>query len=126
MSEPSKKQLELEQSIFSISAYNKISKQNKLIEKGLESETYYARNMIEAGLDKLTEELGKYIYESMNGKVGVKALAAILLDQFPDLDVVSFIAFKVIIDNTSLNKTTTSIALKIGQMLEDEVMFTVF
>ena len=57
MSEPSKKQLELEQSIFSISAYNKISKQNKLIEKGLESETYYARNMIEAGLDKLTEEL---------------------------------------------------------------------
>ena len=126
MSEPSKKQLELEQSIFSISAYNKISKQNKLIEKGLESETYYARNMIEAGLDKLTEELGKYIYESMNGKVGVKALAAILLDQFPDLDVVSFIAFKVIIDSTSLNKTTTSIALKIGQMLEDELRFTVF
>ena len=50
MSEPSKKQLELEQSIFSISGYNKISKNNKLREQGRESETYYARNMIEAGL----------------------------------------------------------------------------
>ena len=50
MTEPSKKQLELEQSISSISAYNKISKQNKNIEKGRESENYYARNIIESGL----------------------------------------------------------------------------
>ena len=49
MNEPSKKQLDLEQSIFSISGYNKISKNNKLREQGRESETYYARNMIEAG-----------------------------------------------------------------------------
>ncbi len=33
MIEPSKKQLELEASISSISAYNKISKQNKNIDK---------------------------------------------------------------------------------------------
>ena len=54
MTEPSKKQLELEQSIFSISGYNKLSRNNKLREKGRESETPYARNMIEAGLDALT------------------------------------------------------------------------
>ena len=46
MNEPSKKQLELEQSISSISAYNKISRQNKNISKGRESENYYARNII--------------------------------------------------------------------------------
>ena len=45
MTEPSKKQLELEQSISSISAYNKISKQNKNIEQGRESENYYARHI---------------------------------------------------------------------------------
>ena len=116
MTEPSKKQLELEQSICSISAYNKISKQNRNIEKGRESENYYARNMIEAGLEQLSKELQKHIWESLSGKVGVKAIAALFLSQFPDLDVVSFIAFKVIIDSTSQSKTTTSTALKIGQM----------
>ncbi len=126
MSEPSKKQLELEQSIFSISGYNKLSRNNKLREQGRESETYYARNMIEAGLEKLTEETQKYIQESMSGKAGVKALAAVYLSQFPDMDVVSFIAFKVIIDNTALEKTTTQIAINIGQMLEDEMRYTIF
>ena len=57
MNEPSKKQLELEQSISSISAYNKISKQNKNIEKGRESENYYARNIIESGLQKLSKAI---------------------------------------------------------------------
>ena len=126
MSEPSKKQLELEQSICSISAYNKISKQNRNIEKGRESENYYARNMIEAGLEQLSKELQKHIWEALSGKVGVKAISALFLSQFPDLDVVSFIAFKVIIDSTSQSKTTTSTALKIGQMLEDELRFTKF
>ena len=126
MSEPSKKQLELEQSICSISAYNKITKQNRNIEKGRESENYYARNMIEAGLEQLSKELQKHIWESLSGKVGVKAISALFLSQFPDLDVVSFIAFKVIIDSTSQSKTTTSTALKIGQMLEDELRFTKF
>ena len=126
MIEPTKKQLELEQSIFSISGYNKLSRNNKLREQGRESETYYARNMIEAGLEKLTEETQKYIQESMSGKAGVKALAAVYLSQFPDIDVVSFIAFKVIIDNTALEKTTTQIAINIGQMLEDEMRYTIF
>ena len=126
MSEPSKKQLELEQSILSISAYNKQSKQNRNIERGKESNNYYARNMIEAGLEQLSKELQKHIWQSMSGKVGVKAVSAKLLSLFPDLDVVSFIAFKVIIDSTSQGKTTTHTALKIGQMLEDELRFTEF
>jgi len=126
MSEPSKKQLELEQSICSIAAYNKLSKQNRNIEKGRESCNYYARNLIEAGLDKLTKEIDKHIQEAFNGKVGAKAVSAIFLKKFSDLDVVSFIAFKVIIDNVSQVKTTTQTALKIGQMLEDELRFTSF
>ena len=126
MTEPSKKQLELEQSISSISAYNKISKQNKNIEKGRESENYYARNIIESGLQKLSKAIQDHIDESLSGKVGVKAVSALFLSQFPDIDVVSFIAFKVLIDNASQLKTTTSTALKIGQMLEDELRFTKF
>ena len=117
MTQPSKKQLELEQSIFSISGYNKLSRNNKLREKGRESETPYARNMIEAGLDALTKALKLYVEQSMTGKAGVRAIAAKYIAQFPDLDVVSFIAFKVIIDNTSLEKPTTTIAINIGQML---------
>ena len=126
MTEPSKKQLELEQSICSISAYNKISKQNKNIERGSESSNYYARNIMEAKLEELTKALEKHIFDSLSGKVGVKATSAIYLSQFPDLDVVSFIAFKVLIDNVSQTKTTTTTALKIGQMLEDELRFTAF
>ena len=126
MTEPSKKQLELEQSIFSISGYNKLSRNNKLREKGRESETPYARNMIEAGLDALTKALKLYVEQSMTGKAGVRAIAAKYIAQFPDLDVVSFIAFKVIIDNTSLEKPTTTIAINIGQMLEDEMRYTIF
>ena len=126
MNEPSKKQLDLEQSIFSISGYNKISKNNKLREQGRESETYYARNMIEAGLEELTKQTQNYIYKSLSGQVGVKSLAAIYLNQFPDIDVVSFITFKVIIDNVSLGKVTTQVAINIGQMLEDEMRYTIF
>ena len=126
MIEPSKKQLELEQSIFSISGYNKLSRNNKLREKGRESETPYARNMIEAGLDALTKALKLYVEKSMTGQAGVRAVAAKYIAQFPDLDVVSFIAFKVIIDNTSLEKPTTTIAINIGQMLEDEMRYTIF
>jgi|TARA_R100000152_G_scaffold18545_1_gene10413 DNA-directed RNA polymerase len=126
MIEPSKKQLELEQSICSISAYNKISKQNKNIEKGKESENYYARNLIEAGLDKLTKYLKEHIKVSFTGKAGRQVISAIYLAKFPDLDVVSFIAFKQIIDCISVQKTTTQTAIKIGQMLEDELRFTEF
>ena len=126
MTEPSKKQLELEQSIFSISGYNKLSRNNKLREKGRESETPYARNMIEAGLDALTKALKLYVEQSMTGQAGVRAIAAKYIAQFPDLDVVSFIAFKVIIDNTSLEKPTTTVAINIGQMLEDEMRYTIF
>ncbi len=104
MIEPSKKQLELEQSICSISAYNKISKQNKNIEKGKESENYYARNLIEAGLDKLTKYLKEHIKVSFTGKAGRQVISAIYLAKFPDLDVVSFIAFKQIIDCISVQK----------------------
>ena len=126
MTEPSKKQLELEQSISNISAYNKISKQNKNIERGNESSNYYARNIMEAKLEELTKAIESHVYNSLAGKVGVKAVSAIYLSQFPDLDVVSFIAFKVLIDNVSQTKTTTATALKIGQMLEDELRFTAF
>ena len=126
MTEPSKKQLELEQSICSISAYNKISKQNKNIEKGRESENYYARNIIESGLQRLSKAIEEHIEESLSGKVGVKAVSALFLSQFPDVDVVSFIAFKVLLDNASQLKTTVTTALKIGQKLEDELRFTKF
>ena len=124
MSEPSKKQLELEQSIFSISGYNKISKNNKLREQGRESETYYARNMIEAGLEELTNQTQNYIYKSLSGQVGVKSLAAIYLNQFPDIDVVSFITFKVIIDNVSLRRLT--LTLKFYSNFLDNISFIVF
>ena len=108
MVEPSKKQLELEQSISSISAYNKISKQNKNISRGRESENYYARNIIESGLQKLSKAIQDHIDESLSGKVGVKAVSALFLSQFPDVDVVAFIAFKVLLDNASQLKTTVS------------------
>ena len=82
--------------------------------------------MIEAGLEELTKQTQNYIYKSLSGQVGVKSLAAIYLNQFPDIDVVSFITFKVIIDNVSLGKVTTQVAINIGQMLEDEMRYTIF
>ena len=100
--------------------------QNKNIEKGKESENYYARNLIEAGLDKLTKYLKAHIKVSFTGKAGRQVISAIYLAKFPDLDVVSFIAFKQIIDCISVQKTTTQTAVKIGQMLEDELRFSVF
>ena len=96
------------------------------ISRGKESENDYARSMIIAGLLPLSEKIQQFIDRSWRGTPGPKAIAAVKLSQFPDIDVVSFIAFKAIIDCASQVKTATQTALQIGHLLEDELRFSVF
>ena len=105
------------------------SRQRKVqlnIQKGRESENDYARSMIAAGLAPLSKAIQQFIDRSWRGKPGPKAIAAVRLSKFPDVDVVAFIAFKAIIDGTSQGNTATQIAIQTGHLLEDEMRFSVF
>ena len=105
------------------------SRQRKVqlnISKGKESENDYARSMIEAGLVPLSKKIQEFIDRAWRGTPGPKAVAAIKLNQYPDIDVVAFIAFKAIIDCASQVKTATQTAIQIGHLLEDELRFSVF
>ena len=105
------------------------SRQRKVqlnISKGKESENDYARSMIEAGLVPLSKKIQEFIDRSWRGTPGPKAVAAVKLNQYPDIDVVAFIAFKAIIDCASQVKTATQTAIQIGHLLEDELRFSVF
>ena len=105
------------------------SRQRKVqlnISKGKESENDYARSMIAAGLEPLSKAIQQFIDRCWRGTPGPKAVAAVKLSEFPDTDVVAFIAFKSIIDGTSQGKTATQIAIQTGHLLEDEMRFSVF
>ena len=105
------------------------SRQRKIqlnIQKGRESENDYARSMIAAGLAPLSKAIQQFIDRAWRGKPGPKAIAAVKLSEFPDVDVVAFIAFKVIIDGASQGNTATQIAIQTGHLLEDEIRFSVF
>ena len=97
------------------------------IEKGRESDNPYAITMMHAGLQPFVEEITKFIDRAWRATPGRKARAAIILQKFSDIDVVAYIAFKVILDNVSQNKTSAAaVAVKIGSLLEDEIKFSVF
>ena len=82
--------------------------------------------MIAAGLEPLSKAIQQFIDRAWRGTPGPKAVAAVKLSEFPDTDVVAFIAFKAIIDGTSQGKTATQIAIQTGHLLEDELRFSVF
>ena len=105
------------------------SRQRKVqlnIQKGRESENDYARSMIAAGLEPFSKSIQQFIDRAWRGTPGPKAIAAVKLSQFPDTDVVAFIAFKAIIDGASQGNTATQIAIQTGHLLEDEMRFSVF
>jgi len=105
------------------------SRQRKVqlnISKGKESENDYSRSMISAGLGPYSKAIQSFINRAWRGKPGPKAVAAVRLSEFPDVDVVAFIAFKAIIDGASQGNTATQIAIQTGHLLEDEMRFSVF
>ena len=97
------------------------------IEKGRESDNPYAITMMHAGLQPFVEEITKFIDRAWRATPGRKARAAVLLQKFKDIDVVAYISFKAVLDNVSQHRTTAAaVAVKIGNLLEDEVKFSVF
>ena len=96
------------------------------IAKGRESQTPYGINLTQAGLQPLSHEISLFCDTAWRGKPGPKAIASIKLSSFPDHDVVAYIAFKVILDGASQVRTAQTVAITIGQLLEDELRFRVF
>ena len=97
------------------------------IEKGRESDNPYAITMMHAGLQPFVEEITNFIDRAWRAKPGRKARAAVLLQKFKDIDVVAYISFKAVLDNVSQHRTTAAaVAVKIGNLLEDEVKFSAF
>tara|TARA_R100000808_G_C2151547_1_gene160649 strand:+ start:2290 stop:4692 length:2403 start_codon:yes stop_codon:yes gene_type:complete len=97
------------------------------IEKGRESDNPYCVNMMQAGLGSLSEAISLFCDRAWKGKPGPKAIAAVLLSEFPDHDVVSYITFKAILDSAGNHlPTAAGVAIKIGNLLEDELRFSIF
>ena len=74
---------------------------------GTDAESY----IVLISKNTFSKNLKEHIKKALDGKVGVKSVSAIYLSLFPDLDVVSFIAFKQIIDCISVQKTSTHTAV---------------
>ena len=118
-------QIENEMESRGIDSYRKKVQLN--IEKGRASYNRYAIHLIKAGLQPLSDEITKFVDRAWRGKPGPKAIAAKLLQLFPNPDVVAYITWKAVIDLVSSEKATaTAVSIKIGNLLEDELRFTVF
>ena len=102
------------------------SKIMKNIEDEKESNNDYMRAIMSHGIADFTKGLEEFIERSNKGVAGRKATAVHILKRFPDLDVVSFIVFKVILDGASHVRTVTNVSLAIASQLEDELRFTYY
>lgn len=102
------------------------SKIMKNIEDEKESNNDYMRAIMSHGIADFTKGLEEFIERSNKGVAGRKATAVHILKRFPDLDVVSFIVFKVILDGASHVRTVTNVSLAIANQLEDELRFTYY
>ncbi len=98
----------------------------KNIELEKESNNDYARAIMSHGITDLTKHINDFIERSNKGVAGRKATAVEILNQFPDIDVVSFIVFKVVLDGASHIRTLTNVAIAVGSQLEDELRFTYY
>tara|TARA_S200000501_G_scaffold226420_1_gene212315 strand:- start:6864 stop:9188 length:2325 start_codon:yes stop_codon:yes gene_type:complete len=105
---------------------NRLSRIQKNIKAEKESNNDYARAIMKHGIVDLTKHIEDFIIKSKSGLAGRKASAVHILDKFPDVDIVSFIVFKVVLDGASHTRTITNVALAIGGQLEDELMFTYY
>ena len=105
---------------------NRLSRIQKNIKAEKESNNDYARAIMKHGIVDLTKHINDFINRSKSGLAGRKASAVHILDKFPDVDIVSFIVFKVVLDGASHTRTVTNVALAIGGQLEDELMFSYF
>lgn len=118
-------QIENEMESRGIDSYRKKVQSN--IEKGRASDNTYAVHLIKAGLQPHSDAIKEFVDRAWRGKPGPKAIAAKLLQQFANPDVVSYITWKAVLDLVSSEKATaTAVAIKIGNLLEDELRFTVF
>lgn len=120
------KQTDLEDRMWSRGFDRRQRNINNKLSKGTESDTDYAKTMIKAGLLPFVDAIQLFLDSAWRGTPGVKATAAIKLQEFKDVHVIAFITFKGVIDGVSQNKTATQIAMQVGHMLEDEQRFTFF
>ena len=116
-------QKQLENDVKQAAITSRINKNNKNIQNKNESENDYARAIMVTSIKYFTESLKKFCDQSIKGQAGVKATSAKVLNLFDDLDLVSFIVFKVILDRASHISTVTSVAMAIGQRLDDELRY---
>ena len=81
-------QIENEMESRGIDSYRKKVQSN--IEKGRASDNTYAVHLIKAGLQPHSDVIKDFLDRAWRGKPGPKAIAAKLLQQFPNPDVVSY------------------------------------
>ena len=124
---PAQIQIQIENEMESRGFASYSNRVQKNIEKGRASDNSYAIHLIKTGLQPHSEAIQKFVDRAWRGKPGPKAIAAKLLQKFPDPDVVSYITWKAVLDLVSSEKATaTAVAIKIGNLLEDELRFSVF
>ena len=116
-------QKQLENDVKQAAITSRINKNNKNIQNKNESENDYARAIMVTSIKYFTESLKKFCDQCIKGQAGVKATSSKILNLFDDLDLVSFIVFKVILDRASHISTVTSVAMAIGQRLDDELRY---
>ena len=98
------KQTDLEDRMWSRGFDRRQRNINNKLSKGTESDTDYAKTMIKAGLLPFVDAIQHFLNSAWRGTPGVKATAAIKLQEFKDVHVIAFITFKGVIDGVSKTK----------------------
>ncbi len=115
-------QTELEDEMTQIGVLAFTDKVKGAVDKGIEDRTVYGTALLDHKLPMVVETLSSRILQREGGKAGRKGAAYKYLKLFEDrLEVVAFIALRLVISNLSARDVKyNSLALRIGRCLEDE------
>ncbi len=119
------KQIELEKEMLAagVARYTKALKTSE--EAGRASETPYAQRLLPDMCVILSKAIQAFLNEEKKGVAGAKMTSRVLLKR-SDPDTTALITMKVVFDSLIQGSKLTSMAVKLGQRVEDQIRFERF
>ena len=117
------RQIQLERKMQSLGIDRYESSVKNAVSKETESHTTYGMRLMDKAIGAVSKNIEEVLAKASNGKAGRQHLAIKYIKEF-DPKVLAFIALRVTIDGISKQRPLLQVALKIGNMLEDERRFT--
>lgn len=95
-------------------------------EKKQEANTLYGSILLKQGIESLTAGIEQFMTEAKNGKAGRKHIASKLLQEFPDIETVAFLALKQTLNGITQKQSLSRLSLSIADTLGREAKLIKF